>query len=75
MFAKRLRKLRLEAELTQAELAKRLGLDHTTISSYERGVSTPNHELLAKIASVFGVSVDYLLGHTELRTKTRCLPK
>lgn len=71
MFPERLRNLRKAAGLTQKELGKLVGLDDSTISSYERGMSTPNHDLLTRLADVLHVSVDYLLGRTDIKTRTR----
>lgn len=71
MFPERLRQLRKAAGLTQKELGQLVGLDDTTISSYERGISTPNHDLLTRLADVLRVSVDYLLGRTDNTARTR----
>lgn len=71
MFPERLRKLRKEAGLTQEQLGDLLGLDDSTISSYERDKSRPNHDVLKRLADLLHVSVDYLLGHTDVRAKTR----
>lgn len=62
MFGEKLADLRKDCHLDQKELAKELGVSHHTISSYERGRSQPNHEMLVKIARYFDVSLDYLLG-------------
>jgi len=66
-FRKRLRRLRLENDLTQAQLAKIFGLNETgsTIASWEQGRSRPNIEEIVKLASFFEVSVDYLLCVTD----------
>lgn len=62
MISKRIRQLRKEAGMTQAELGSRLGVIKQTISSWETGISNPNNEALTTMAKLFGVSVDYLLG-------------
>ncbi len=62
MFAKRLKVLRAERDITQAEFAKIIGVAQQTVGSWEKGKSTPNYELLNKIADYFNVSADYLLG-------------
>jgi len=61
-YANILRNLRLQANLSQAELAQKLGISRSAISSYENGTRRPNHNMLIKMASFFDVSVDYLLG-------------
>ena len=62
MFAKRLKVLRAEKDITQAEFAKIIGVAQQTVGSWEKGKSTPSYELLNKIADYFNVSSDYLLG-------------
>ena len=64
-FRERLRRLRAEKDLTQAELAKVFGVVPTTIASWEQGRSRPDIEEIALIANYFGVSVDYLLCLTD----------
>lgn len=62
---KRLRKLRQECELTQADVAQYLGCGQATYSSYEIGrVHIPTSQLI-KLADFYQVSVDYLLGLTD----------
>ena len=61
-FAKRLKELRLEAGLTQKELANAIEVGRTTISEYESGKIVPKQEGLLRIANHFNVSVDYLTG-------------
>jgi len=64
-FGQKLRKLRKEKELTQAELAKILNLGESTISFYESGKREPDYEILTKIANYFECSTDYLLCRTD----------
>lgn len=65
MFAKRLKELRTEKHISQAELATNLNLSNRTISMYEQGNSEPNVETLINIANFFNVSTDYLIGITN----------
>lgn len=61
-FAARLRHLRRRHNLTQLELAHRLGLArHGYISNLEASRKSPSLELVVRIASLFGVTTDYLL--------------
>ena len=62
MFATRLKKLRVSKDITQAEFAQIIGVAQQTVGSWEKGNSTPNYEMLNKIADYFDVSADYLLG-------------
>ena len=61
-FVERLVELRNDRSLSQRELAEALGSKRTTVSSWENGVSEPNITTLIKIAVLFDVSVDYLIG-------------
>ncbi|MGB5987661.1 MAG: helix-turn-helix transcriptional regulator [Desulfobacterales bacterium] len=60
-FPERLRRLRRDRDWSQGQLAHKVGIDVQRISKYERGISNPPLETLARIARVFGVSLDYLL--------------
>lgn len=54
-----IRRLRFDAdEMTQAELAKRVGVTRQTILAIEKGKYSPSLEVAFKIASVFGVPLD-----------------
>jgi transcriptional regulator with XRE-family HTH domain len=61
-FGYRLRELRRSKSMTQAQAATRLELSKTTISGYENNVKTPSLEVLTKLAVLYGVSSDYILG-------------
>ena len=61
-FAQKLKELRLEKGLTQAETAKELGLSRNAIGNYETGIREPSLEILVKICILFNVTSDYLLG-------------
>lgn len=70
----RIRQLRLSAGMTQRDLAQRINVGNTTLSQYESGARVPSDEVKIKIASVFGVSVDYLLGASSERNSTEKVP-
>lgn len=73
MFGLRLRDLRNEKKLTQDDLGKMLNVSGKTIGAWERDSRQPNIEAINKIASIFNVSTDYLLGNPEKKdddTKT-----
>lgn len=65
MFSVELKKLRTEYGLTQAELARRLGISASAVGMYEQGRREPDSELLARLARMFHVSTDVLLGIRE----------
>ena len=61
-FAEKLRLLRTEQKLTQAELASLIGVKHSVISFYEQGDRVPSPKVIKKLAATLHVSADYLLG-------------
>ena len=65
MLPSRLKALRLSHQMTQKELSQRLNVTPKVVSFYELGQRRPPQETLVKIASIFDVSVDYLLGVTN----------
>jgi transcriptional regulator with XRE-family HTH domain len=67
VIIKNLANLRKELNMSQAELAEKLGVSQQTISKYERGTREPDNETLAKLAEIFDCSIDYLLGKTDIR--------
>ena len=58
----KLKTLRLSKKLTQSQIASRIGISKAMISSYELSTRQPSYEVLIKLASLFRVSTDYLLG-------------
>lgn len=60
-IGKRLKELREANDLTQADLAKTLGLERTSITNIERGRQRPGVHVLYRICAYFQVSVDALL--------------
>lgn len=64
-FSERLKKLRKQAQLTQVDVAEKLGISQPAYASWERGIKKPTQENLVKIAQVLNVSVDYLVGNSE----------
>lgn len=67
MIGKRIKILREELGLKQDELAKKLSVSPSAIGMYERNLREPNNELTLKFADFFKVSIDYLLGKTDVR--------
>lgn len=56
---------RKQKKWSQSELAKVLGISRDAVSKYERGDMTPSVEVVRRLAEVFEVSLDYLLGEQE----------
>ena len=67
-FSERLKELRKQAHLTQVELASKLGIVQSSYADWERGKKKPTQDNLVKIAQIFNVSVDYLVGNSEEKT-------
>jgi len=57
--------LRKNKNWSQNDLAKALNASRDIISKYERGLNTPSLEMAEKIADIFGVTIDYLLGKSS----------
>lgn len=60
-----LKYLREERNLSQRELAIKLGIAPATIGMYESGHRFPSREIEEKLSDFFGVSIDYLRGNTN----------
>ena len=63
----RIKELREEKNISQLELAKKLNLTQQSISLYEKGDREPSIDVLKSIANFFNVSLDYLLGKSDIR--------
>ncbi len=64
----RLKELRQSCSLSQRQLGDHLGLSKSSIGNYENGVRQPDFETVILMADYFGVTVDYLIGHSALPT-------
>ena len=67
-FGTRLRELRTARGWTQAQLSARLGVTKSVVSAYEMAMRYPSYDILIRIAALFGVSSDYLLGNEAAQT-------
>ena len=65
MEHQRLRELRDKQNMTQAQVASYLKVDRTTYVKYEKGQSNPDDDTKVKLAQLFGVTTDYLLGNDD----------
>lgn len=68
-FAERLKTLRKQVKLTQAQIAEKLNISQQAYASWERGVKKPTQDNLVKIAQILNVSVDYLVGNSDEHLK------
>lgn len=67
LLQNRLKELRKELNLTQEEVAKKIGLTKSAYGYYEQGKTVPDAYMLSNLAKIFDVSTDYLLGRTLVR--------
>ncbi|HAM1663996.1 TPA: helix-turn-helix transcriptional regulator [Listeria monocytogenes] len=65
MFGKRLKQLRKNNNKTQEDISKILGISRGAYSHIENGRNEPDMETIVKLANIFGVSTDYLLGRSN----------
>ena len=65
----RIKELRLLNNLKQIELCKELGITQGALSGWENGKYEPDLKSLTKLAELFKVSIDYLLGNTDEKTQ------
>lgn len=70
IFCERLKKHRKILDRTQAEMSEMLDVKRPTYGAYERGTIIPPMDKIQKLAELFRVSVDYLLGNTNDITRT-----
>ncbi len=64
--ANRIKKKRIELDLTQTELARKAKLTSAAISQFESSARKPSFDALAKLASALKITTDYLLGKRAL---------
>ena len=62
MIGKKIRDLRKQKRMSQTELAKSAGVSQTTVTAWETGKAEPSSSAVAKLADIFNVTTDYLLG-------------
>ncbi len=67
-LAERIKSLRERAGLTQADVARTLGLSRSGVNAWEMGLSVPSTPYVVALAKCFDVSADYLLGLEETAT-------
>ncbi|EAG7317706.1 XRE family transcriptional regulator [Listeria monocytogenes] len=65
MFGNRLKQLRKNSNKTQEDISKILGISRGAYSHIENGRNEPDMETIVKLANIFGVSTDYLLGRSN----------
>ncbi len=67
----RLKQLRLEKKLLQSDIAKIINKSDRAVGQYEREERDPSSETWAILADYFGVSLDYMLGKSDIRNTNK----
>ena len=62
-----IRNLRIDSGYTQKQIGEHLGISQNTYSQYEIGVLNYPLDAVGKLADLYGVSVDYLMGRTDVK--------
>ena len=70
-FAERLRVLRGNSGMTQWQIAQALNISRSAYAYYETGATRPDFDTLTRLAQIFRVSTDYLLGVEEAALRQR----
>ena len=65
-IGKKICSLRKEQNMTQVELADRLGISYQAVSNWERGNSMPDISKLPELAAIFNISLDDLIGERSI---------
>jgi transcriptional regulator with XRE-family HTH domain len=68
LLSSKIKMLREKKNLTQADLARELGLTRSSINAWEMGLSVPSTNYIVELSKLFNVSSDYLLGLDETAT-------
>jgi transcriptional regulator with XRE-family HTH domain len=71
----RIKELREERDLRQADVAAATGIDQRTLSNYETGKTNPDSFAIIKLAEFFGVTCDYLLGVNDVNINSKAALK
>ena len=71
----RLRELRLRKSLSQEEVARQIGVTRSAYSHYEINNRQPVYETLKKLAVLFNVSLDYIIGGEPVKPETQVTPE
>lgn len=67
ILSERIKMLREEYPLTQSQLAEKLDIATSSISQYESGDRVPSDDIKMKLAKIFDVSLDFLMGLSDIR--------
>ena len=71
LIGENIKRMRRKRNLTQEEMAAHLGISFQSVSKWERGDGYPDITMLPALANYFGISVDELLGMSEISKKAQ----
>ena len=71
-IGQRITRLREKSGLSQRKLGEILGVSHVSIQNWEKGISAPSSVELVKIADLFNISTDFLLGRDDAMSYYSC---
>lgn len=71
LIGENIKRMRRKRNLTQEEMAAHLGISFQSVSKWERGDGYPDITMLPALANYFGISVDELLGMSEIAKKAQ----
>ncbi|RVU90828.1 XRE family transcriptional regulator [Flavobacterium columnare] len=74
-FSERIMAIRKNKKIAQGELAEKIGVHQNVLGRYERGEATPSVEMASKLALALGVSLDFLVGNTDVELDKNILEK
>uniref|UniRef100_UPI00404A6CE1 helix-turn-helix domain-containing protein n=1 Tax=Fulvivirga sp. TaxID=1931237 RepID=UPI00404A6CE1 len=66
LFGERIAQVRKHKKMSQSQMGKTLGIDGDAYGRYERGEVKPSIEMATRIAEVLEISLDYLVGKTDI---------
>ena len=70
-FGARLKRARIEKNVTQKEVQRVTGINNKTLSGYEKGIAKPPYKTLIALSEIYEVSLNYLLGKEEKPPPTK----
>lgn len=68
MVADKIKKLREQLNMSQAELAKKIGITRSSVNAWEQGISVPSTQYIVELSEIFNVSTDFLLLSNNAKT-------
>lgn len=71
MLGNKIKSLRELKKITQTELSEQLDVSPSTVGMWEQNRRTPDAEMLKRISEFFNVSLDYLLGKTDIKNYSK----